>query len=156
MHLTLGQVSDSMKKARSMWRKRATKTYALHLYEQLAKLDELEAAAWIGWERSLKDELQTGTEDGETPMGAVSKTTVRRRNTSGNATFLKVIQDAVRQRCELLGLLDPETRNGEATQPQGQVVSIVIDTREEAEKLQSLSFDQYANLISPESAPAEA
>lgn len=140
-------VKNDMKRARAMWRKRATRTYAKHLHEQLAKLDEIENAAWHGWERSLKDELDTGTEDGTTPKGEISKTKVRRRSQSGNASMLKIITDTVRQRCELLGLLDSDARNGNQEETDAEVVSIVIETREEAKELKSLSLAEYREKI---------
>lgn len=145
--LTLGVVSNDMKRIRSIWRQRATRTYIKHLYEQLAKLDECEAAAWDGWQRSLRDELQTGTEDGETPQGKISKTKVNRLTKSGNASFLVAINNTIRQRCELLGLLDPESRNGGGQDVETTVVSVVIDSREEAEQFTSLSLAGFQNLI---------
>lgn len=140
-------VKNDMKRARAIWRKRASRTYAKHLHEQLAKLDEVENAAWVGWERSLKDELDTGTEDTETPRGAVSKTKIRRRSQCGNASMLKTISEAVRQRSELLGLLDSDARNGSQDEVDAEVVSIVIESREEAHELKSLSLADYREKI---------
>jgi hypothetical protein len=145
--ITLGQVSNDMKRCRKLWRQRASRSYAAHLYEQLAKLDELESAAWVGWERSLRDELVTGTEDGETPMGKVSKTRVSRVTKSGNASFLKIINDTVRQRCELLGLLDPDSRGVNGDSADDQVVSVVIETRDEATEFKTMSLEQYRETI---------
>lgn len=139
-------INRDMKRARTIWRKRASRTYQKHLYEQLARLDEIEQQAWIGWERSLKDSLETGTEDGESPMGNTSRTTTKRRRQSGNATFLKVIQDTVRQRSELLGLLDPEARNS-MEQTDADVVSVVIESRDEADEFRSLSLAAFRSKL---------
>ena len=153
-----GQIAESLgchidtvrrhvKRARSLWRKRASKTYAKHLHEQMAKLDEIEAAAWIGWEKSLGDALETGTEDGTSPMGETSMTKVKRKRQSGNASFLKIVNDTVRQRSELLGLLDPDSRNAQQENGDVSVVSIVIDSREEAEEFQMLSLPDYREKV---------
>ena len=139
--VTTCTIKNDMKRARKAWRNRASRTYARHLHEQLARLDEIEIAAWLGWERSLKDELQTGTEDGETPMGPISKTKVMRRNQSGNASFLKIMIDTVRQRSELLGLLDPDSKV--LGQDDIEVVSVVIGSREDAEELRTISLAEY-------------
>ena len=147
LEISRDTVKNDMKRARVMWRKRATRTYAKHLHEQLAKLDEIENAAWAGWEKSLKDELDTGTEDSDTPRGSVSKTKVRRRSQSGNASMLKIINDTVRQRSELLGLLDSDARNGNQEESDAEVVSIVIESREEAKELKSLSLNEYREKI---------
>lgn len=139
-------VRRDLRRARKQWRESQVATYEEHLDVQLAKLDEVEAAAWIGWERSLRDELTTGTEDGETPKGPISKTKVSRRNQSGNASFLKIIADAVRQRSELLGLTDPDARNS-LNDENFAVVSVVVESRQEAEEMQSISVEKYKALI---------
>jgi hypothetical protein len=144
--VTIHTVRRDIDRARLEWRKEQTASYEDHVDKQLARLDAIEAAAWLGWERSLRDELTTGTEDGETPKGPVSKTKVNRKNQSGNASFLRVLNDAVRQRSEILGLTDPDARNASNTDD-SMVVSVVIESREEADALQSISLESYKNLI---------
>lgn len=147
--LSLNTVKDDMKRARKLWRKRAVRTYSKHLHEQLARLDEVECAAWVGWERSLRDELTTSTEDGSRGEHAVDLLKTTRVKKSGNASFLKVIMDTVRQRSELLGLLDPDVRN-ESEKQEAQVMTVVVASREEAAEFTTISMNKYRDLSQQE------
>src|SRR5690606_25126360 len=95
-------VERDVERARKEWREKAAQSYGELLHEHLAKTDEAEAAAWDGWERSVRDELMTGTEESETPQGSVTKTRIRRRNRSGQATFIQTIAGLITLRCRLL------------------------------------------------------
>lgn len=147
LEISVETVRRDMKRARQLWRKRAERSYARHLNEQLARLDEVETAAWIGWQRSLRDELTTGTEDGFRGDSTVDVTKINRRSQAGNASMLKIIMDVVRQRSELLGLMDEETRNA-ATEGQTQTVTVVVDTREEAAEYSTLDFVAFKEKFS--------
>ena len=148
--VSLQAIRKRIRQARSMWKKSAASSYQQHLCIQLAKLDEIEAAAWIGWERSLGDDLETMTEDvettnkeAETPAVTVSRTQVKRKQLKGNATFLRTIEATVRQRSELLGLLDANVRDAANIAEEADIVSVVIADRDEAKELQTLSFAEY-------------
>lgn len=149
------EIGRMMKFARNEWRRRATKSYATHLYEQLAKFDQLEREAWEGWQRSQLDHVETTTDDKQTPDGVETSVKVRRFKQSGDSNFLRVIESCIKERCKLLGLLDPETRNTDAIEGEVQVVSIVIESREEAASLTQLDFNQFSRLIQSDPVPIE-
>lgn len=137
-------VERDIERARKVWREQAGRSYQTHLDEQLAKIDEAEAAAWQGWEKSTRDELVTGTEEADTPKGSLTKTKIQRRNQSGSATFIQTIERLISLRCRLLGLLDksPEAE-GNANGDGAQIISIVVGSREEASTLKMLTVSEY-------------
>lgn len=135
-------IKSDLARARELWRERTAQSYDVHLDLQLAKLDQIELAAWTGWERSIKDGLETGQIDSESKDGATSTTTIKRKKQTGNASFLKIIQDTVRQRSELLGLVDIDAKSV-ADGQSAEIVSIVIESREEAESFRTLSLVEY-------------
>lgn len=143
-------VFRDMRVARRLWRQRASRTYQKHLYEQLARLDEVENQAWIGWERSLGNAVEDGSETIDGTEGTTRKTSKKTKKQSGNPTFLKVVQDAVRQRSELLGLMDPDARNGRDENEEAQVIAVVIDSREEAEELRTFSLTEFREAMKAE------
>lgn len=140
-------IRNDMKRVRRSWRLRYERSYTKHVSESLAKLDQVECAAWDGWQRSLKDDLTTGTEEGTRGDSAVDVTHIKRRKQSGNASFLKVIMDCVRQRCEILGLNDPDARN-QVGETDAAVCMVVIEDREEAAEFQQLSINGFKDAIS--------
>ena len=143
LDVSVDTVKSDLKKARECWRERSTQAISAMLYEQIAKIDQMERAAWLGWERSLRDAVQTTTEDIDKSESAETKLKIVRVPQAGNPAFLKVISDAIRQRCELLGLLDSETRDAITNQDYDQVVSVVIETREQWESLKPMTFDEF-------------
>lgn len=71
---------------------------------QLAKYDRIEAQAWIGWERSLRDGVERVIEAGDTKDGPYQKKRQKKVMQAGDPRFLKVIDDALASRRQLLGL----------------------------------------------------
>lgn len=140
-------VTNDVKAIRKRWVKSAQQSYERQVATQLAKLDELESAAWNGWERSCRDELITTTEDGFRGDVVVDVTRIQRRIQSGDPRFLTQIANIIRQRCEILGLLDEDARNemGEET---AETVTVVVESREEAAEFQALSMDKFKKVLS--------
>lgn len=134
-------VQRDLELARQCWRERAAATYEAHLAEQIAKIDATENAAWDAFERSQAEYQETQVTTGETKDGPIATTKNTRRRRDGSAAYLAVIAGLIKQRCELLGLLDKTAR--ESIADEEDVVSIVIESREEANELKSLSFDEY-------------
>ena len=128
--------------ARKRWRKRASKAYDDLIAHEVAKLDEVERSAWDGWDRSLREEVQTGNEETEGPKGPTIKTSVKRVTKAGSPAFLQTITATVKQRCELLGLTKGESEDTTADDAP-EVVELVIDTREEAEEFRTISMGEY-------------
>ena len=131
--------------ARKHWRKRATKAYDDLVAHEVAKLDEVERAAWEGWDRSLREEVQAVSEESEGPKGPTVKTGTKRTTKAGSPAFLATITATVKQRCDLLGLTRGEADN--TTDDAPEVVELVIDTREEAEEFRAISMGDYRKAL---------
>lgn len=125
-----GTISRDLKAIHRDWVKNTTFNLDKEKALVLAKLDELERAAWHGWELSLKDaerqKISTGEEAGKDgkkkPKGArIEKVT---EGQGGNARFLEVILNCVKRRCELLGLDAP--KRTEISGPAGDPVPLMI------------------------------
>lgn len=86
--------------------------------KELARIDQLEAAYWEGWERSKIDKEITETEkvqDSSTsrknvtvPTYTRSKAKKRTETTPGESQFLNGIQWCIDKRCQILGLNAPK------------------------------------------------
>jgi hypothetical protein len=102
------------------WRGRA----ALQLDEakgkELARIDQVEAAAWVGWERSLQNaETTEAAVSGDRKSGKkVSK------GQAGDPQFLRVVLDCVAQRRALLGLDAP--KRTEVTGADGEAAAVNV------------------------------
>jgi hypothetical protein len=143
-------VGKDIEYCRGIWRENSLKTFETHLAEQLAKLDEAEAAAWDGWERSQMDDVQTSTEETESPDGPITKTKMSRRGQSGQAAYLATVTKIVELRCKLLGLLDKDAAEQSIATANFNVVSIVVDSREQAEEMRTLTVDQFRKKVEGE------
>jgi transcriptional regulator with XRE-family HTH domain len=138
---------------RKMWREKSVATFEQHLAEQLAKLDEAEAAAWVGWERSLQDEVVKGKEEISSDDGNTSKVKKQRRGQSGSAIFIATITRIIEMRCRLLGLLDKRPEDEAALSTAYNVVSIVVENREQAEGLRTLTAAEYTQKLAEANQP---
>lgn len=147
LDISLPTVRRDIEGCRKIWRENSLAAFETHLAESLAKIDAAESAAWIGWERSLKDETQTTTEESEGPNGATTRTRMRRRSQSGQAAFVTSITRLIELRCRLLGMLDKGAAEQSIATASFNVVSIVVDNREQAESLRVLTADQYQKKI---------
>lgn len=88
---------------------------------QLAKIDFVEACATDAWERSLRDIDETEMEktavrgdDKKVIPGlfAISKQKSRRKQTTGNDRFLRIMLDCVAQRCEIFNIPNDGQKRG--------------------------------------------
>lgn len=103
LHITQQQISLDLKAIRAEWLKSSLRDFDALKAEQLAKVDAIESAAWQGWERSLQPREVTVTEASEgTRPGR--KATMRKEGQGGDPRFLQVIQKAIDQRCQILGI----------------------------------------------------
>lgn len=143
-------VGKDIEHCRKIWRENSLKSFEAHLAEQLAKLDQAEAAAWNGWERSQLDDVQTSTEETETADGPIMKTKMSKRGQSGQAAFIATVTKIVELRCKLLGLLDKDAAEQSIATANFNVVSIVVDSREQAEEMRTLTVDQFRKKVEGE------
>lgn len=113
-------VSRDLKVIREKWRAEANSSYADHKAIQLKKLDEVEAAAWQGWEAS-KGETTIGTMlptppapgGAPTPATPVKPGFMKKKSGAGNPRFLEVALNCVDKRCKILGLYADEPNSPE-------------------------------------------
>jgi hypothetical protein len=92
------------------WAERRSSNIDRAKYAELAKCDQVEHEAWLGWERSCKDREQDIT---ETIAGTktVGKTRKLKEGQAGDPRFLDVISRMVERRCKILGLDIAESKN---------------------------------------------
>lgn len=106
------QVSRDLKALRDMWLSSAIRDFDAAKAQELAKIDEVERAAWHAWERSTKDkEVATQETDGldtQTRKPKLKKATLRKEGQSGNPAFLSTILTCIDKRCQILGLDAPK------------------------------------------------
>ena len=101
--ITQSQISYDLKAIRAEWLKSTLRDFDALKSEQLAKVDEIERAAWEGWQRSLLPREVTVTEASEGARPG-RKATMRKEGQGGDPRFLQVIQKAIDQRCQILGI----------------------------------------------------
>lgn len=107
------QISQDLKAIRSYWLASAIRDFDAAKAQELAKIDEVERAAWVAWERSTKDkevavQESDGTLDKETKRPRLKKATLRKEGQSGNPAFLSTILTCIERRCSILGLDAPK------------------------------------------------
>ena len=116
--VTQAQISFDLKALREIWLASTLRDFDALKAEQLAKIDQVELAAWGAWERSQQPRevsITEQTEGGEVvgmdgtsqPKRPTRKASMRREGQSGDPRFLAVIQKCIDQRCMILGLESP-------------------------------------------------
>lgn len=98
------QISQDLKAIRSVWLASAIRDFDAAKAQELAKIDEVERAAWSGWTRSQEDKEVSFSEIGIKG----SRTGERREGQSGNPAFLSTILTCIERRCAILGLDAPK------------------------------------------------
>lgn len=143
----LGTTRDSVNAAimaiRKRWRESTIASFDEKVSQQLAKYDAVESAAWEGWERSLRIDVTKSIEKIDGDDGTTIKKKKQESEQAGNPAFLAVINKTIESRCRLLGLLDRKPEDESAVSSGCSVVSIVVNSREEADGLRTLTVDQY-------------
>jgi hypothetical protein len=108
-------ISTDLKAIRKEWVKSAVADFGERQAEELAKVDEIERAAWIGWAKSQEDAQTLVAEVSEQEEAADAKKKKaqkpRRQTTkqttkgqAGDPRFLAIILKAIERRCTILGL----------------------------------------------------
>lgn len=107
------QVSYDLKAIRATWLASAVRDFDSAKAQELARIDEVERAAWEGWRRSMQDkEIENlegdGTLDPKTRKPKVTKVTKRREGQAGSPAFLNTVLTCIERRCAILGLDAPK------------------------------------------------
>jgi hypothetical protein len=107
------QVSYDIKHLHAMWKESALRDFDAMRSEQLAKVDQLEAVYWDGYERSLSERTRervaqtTGTAaTGNAINTSTMERTVELRD--GAIAWLQGVERCINMRCKLLGLNELE------------------------------------------------
>lgn len=101
--VTNGTISTDLKAIHQDWRESSLRNFDEARAEQLAKIDQVEREAWLGWERSVGKDVRRKLS--QTPRGPVREKLIR--NMAGDSKFLAVVLDCVKKRCDILGLHAP-------------------------------------------------
>lgn len=106
-------ISRDLAAVRAAWLSSAVRDFDAAKAQELAKIDEVERAAWIAWERSTQDkevavQETDGVKDEKTGRPKIKKATLRKEGQSGNPAFLSTILTCIERRCSILGLDAPK------------------------------------------------
>lgn len=100
------QVSRDLKALRALWLQSAVRDFDAARAQELAKIDEVERAAWEAWQRSTQDKEIAYQEAGVD--GKKKKVSLRKEGQAGSPAFLSVILTCIERRCAILGLDAPK------------------------------------------------
>lgn len=114
-------ISYDLKAIRAAWLAAAIRDFDAARAQELARIDEVERAAWEGWARSLKDKevaVQEQHDDPITTKDAKGNTVVtprvrkhaslRKEGQAGSPAFLNTVLTCIERRCSILGLDAPK------------------------------------------------
>lgn len=99
-------ISRDLAAIRAQWLAAAVRDFDAAKAQELAKIDEVERAAWAAWERSTQDKEVAVQEAGADKK--LKKATLRKEGQSGNPAFLNTILTCIERRCAILGLDAPK------------------------------------------------
>jgi predicted transcriptional regulator len=101
--VTQQQVSLDLKAIRAEWQRVMVAEFDRLRSEQLGKIDACEAAAWEGWERSLRDAERTLTRKRTEPDGEHVEASRSVAGQAGDPRFLQVVDSCIDRRLRLIG-----------------------------------------------------
>jgi predicted transcriptional regulator len=109
-----GQISQDLKKLRTIWAKARNTSIDQVVAEELAKIDNLECEYWVAWKKSITDHSKTvnkarGKANAVTPD--FQEITEMQIINHGEPRFLNGIERCIERRCKLLGLDAPAKSN---------------------------------------------
>lgn len=137
--ITIHSVYKDLQYARQIFWKRNNEASDRLIFEQAAKLDAAERAAWEGWERSCKDAEETTEEASESNGNKLVK---KVKGQSGDPSFLAIVAKIVDQRCKLFKI------GQYASEDSGTVVArlieIVVDNPSQIGQI--MEFGEYEKL----------
>lgn len=99
-----GTVSRDLAAIRADWRQSAVMDFDARKDQELAKIDEVERAAWDGWRRSQEPAETTRAEI----SGDVQKAVKTTEGQAGDPRFLQTVLNCVERRCRILGIDAPD------------------------------------------------
>lgn len=106
------QIHKDIQELLSRWREAAFDNVQELKTAELARIAQIEREAWDQWEASKREREKTETER-RTGSSNVSKARVTREQGLGDARYLQVIQNCIKQRADILGINAPEKHQHE-------------------------------------------
>lgn len=108
--LTQAQICYDLKKIRREWQQSQLSNFDQKVNLELSKLDELEAEAWLSWEKSKEGKTTTSRKKrvgggGGKDSGEVCET---KEVSTGDPRFLDVVARCINKRCDILGINAPK------------------------------------------------
>jgi len=110
LELVIGQatVSRDLVAQRADWRESNSLAIDALLQRELAKVDLLEAEAWLAWERSKENKERATKERASGEASARSKVVVVTEGRLPENEYLKTVMACIDKRCAILGLDAPK------------------------------------------------
>lgn len=135
-HVHVKTVQGDLRAVRKRWREDASRSIQKHVDEALARIDLVEAEAWIGWEASKQPEVAQTTDLDFKPaqrpdqpdVSAGKRVSRREVNRGMDDAFLARIAWCIEQRCKLLGLY-PSQRKDSGGEGGGPTLEITARIR---------------------------
>jgi hypothetical protein len=123
-----GTVSRDLEALRIQWRASNQIKIDAIQERELAKLDLIEAEAWVAWEASKQNKERTTKERSSGESCANSKVVVVTESRLPDPEYLKTVQWCINKRCEIIGL-DAATKinhGGEISDPMNEADKAVL------------------------------
>ena len=105
LKVSLSTIEVDLRKLRDEWHNGASYDFRSAKMEQLAKIDEIERAAWEAYEASKGEHRRTTHYDEKVNPRTVTQ---KEASSSGDAKWLDKISWCVEQRCKILGFNAPK------------------------------------------------
>lgn len=105
LKVSLSTIEVDLRKLRDEWHNGASYDFRSAKMEQLAKIDEIERAAWEAYEASKGEHRRTTHYDEKVNPRTVTQ---KEASSSGDAKWLDKISWCVEQRCKILGFHAPK------------------------------------------------
>jgi hypothetical protein len=137
-HRTVWRIVE---RARDEWYSDSSKEFKDDLPRRMAELEHIKREAWEQWYRSKRNEEQKSTEETRAIDGTTLKVSRKVLGRLGSAAYLETIHKTIRTQAELTGLLKNSTDGNKTQSP--QVLEIIVETKEQAEEIKTLSYDDY-------------
>lgn len=139
-------VSRELKAIREEWAEQAREHIAAGIGEELAKIKLVEHNAWLGWERSLKNEETKKEVTGSEKSDRKEKTS---RGQAGKHQYLDIVIRCIERRCKLTGIDAPEQHQSTHTLAGGSVAIL----RQEILKHESIITERRTFALHVDASP---
>jgi len=127
LNLSRPTVAREIKILIDLWRERAIADVSGVRGQELAKLDQISAEAWAGWQRSQQERTGRVVEESGR-QGANRRARIETHSQNGDPQFLQTLLRVAERRAKLLGLDPPQ--KAAITDPEGQPMGVLVFPQE--------------------------